>query len=220
MGMFSRMTDIVQANINAILDKAEDPQKVIRLIIQEMEETLVEVRSVAARSLADKKHLQRKQDKAQKQLNEWHDKAQLAVEKDREDLARAALVEKSKVQSNLDQYAQEMATIEEAIGKLQEDTGRLQEKLKEARSRQKALDISQKSATVRLKVKTNAHVERIDDAIAKFEMYERRIDDLESQVDAYDLVAKEHSLSAEIEQLAIDDNIEKELQALRKKIAA
>lgn len=220
MGMFSRMTDIVQANINAILDKAEDPQKVIRLIIQEMEETLVEVRSVAARSLADKKHLQRKQDKAQKQLNEWHDKAQLAVEKDREDLARAALVEKSKVQSNLDQYAQEMATIEEAIGKLQEDTGRLQEKLKEARSRQKALDIRQKSATVRLKVKTNAQVERIDDAIAKFEMYERRIDDLESQVDAYDLVAKEHSLSAEIEQLAIDDNIEKELQALRKKIAA
>ncbi len=220
MGMFSRMTDIVQANINAILDKAEDPQKVIRLIIQEMEETLVEVRSVAARSLADKKHLQRKQDKAQKQLNEWHDKAQLAVEKDREDLARAALVEKSKVQSNLEQYAQEMATIEEAIGKLQEDTGRLQEKLKEARSRQKALDIRQKSATVRLKVKTNAQVERIDDAIAKFEMYERRIDDLESQVDAYDLVTKEHSLSAEIEQLAIDDNIEKELQALRKKIAA
>lgn len=219
MGMFSRMTDIVQANINAILDKAEDPQKVIRLIIQEMEETLVEIRSVAARSIADKKQLVRKQDKLQTQLADWHSKAQLAVEKNREDLARAALVEKSQVQESLSQLDNEMAAVDEAIAKLQEDTGRLQEKLQEARSRQKALDVRQQSATVRLKVKTSQHVDKIDQAITRFDYYERRIDDMESQVEAYELVSQASSLKAEIKQLEIDENIEKELAALRKKVA-
>lgn len=219
MGMFSRMTDIVQANINAILDKAEDPQKVIRLIVQEMEETLVEVRSVAARTLADQKQLVRKQQKAQKQAHDWHSKAKLAVEKDREDLARMALQEKSKVEEMLTHTEKELLVVDEALGKLQEDTSRLQEKLKEARSRQKALDLRQQSATVRLKVKTTQQVERIDDAITKFEIYERRIDDMEAQVEAYDLVAQDQSLSAQIRQLEVDDHIEKELACLRKNVA-
>lgn len=219
MGMFSRMSDIVQANLNAILDKAEDPQKVIRLIIQEMEETLVEIRSVAARSIADKKQLARKEEKLQDQLADWQNKATVAMKKDREDLARAALVEKSKVQEVLTQVEKEMVVVEEAIDKLQEDTGRLQDKLKEAKGRQKALQVRQQSATVRLKVKTTQQVEKIDDAIAKFEHYERKIDDLESQVEAYDLVKETDSLTAQINKLEEDENIEKELDALRKKVA-
>lgn len=219
MGMFTRMSDIVQANINAILDKAEDPHKVIRLIIQEMEETLVEIRSVAARSLADKKHLERKQEKLQAQIKDWQSKATVAVKKDREDLARAALLEKSKAQEALENIDKEMVVINEAIEKLQDDTSRLQEKLKEAKSRQKSLNIRQQSATVRLKVKTKEQVVKIDDAIAKFEHYERKIDDLESQVDAYDLVSETQSLSSQIQQLEQDDNIEKELAAIRKKVA-
>lgn len=219
MGMFSRMSDIVQANLNAILDKAEDPQKVIRLIVQEMEETLVEIRSVAARSLADKKHLARKQDKLEGQIKDWQAKATVALKKDREDLARAALVEKNKAQESLKSLEKEMEVVEEAIVKLQDDTSRLQEKLKEARSRQKALDIRQQSVSVRLKAKTTQNVEKIDDAIARFEHYESRIDDLESQVEAYDLVSTSNSLSAQIEQLEQDENIEKELAALRKKVA-
>lgn len=219
MGMFSRMSDIVQANLNSLLDKAEDPQKLIRLIIQEMEETLVEIRSVAARSLADKKHLERKQHNLQAQVKDWQNKAAVALKNDREDLARAALVEKGKAQSTLDAVAKEMETVNESIEKLQGDTGRLQEKLKEAKSRQKSLSIRQQSATVRLKVKTSQQVVKIDDAIAKFEHYERKIDDLESQVDAYDLVPNGNSLTTEIEQLEHDDNIEKELAALRKKVA-
>ncbi|GAC15949.1 phage shock protein PspA [Aliiglaciecola lipolytica] len=219
MGMFSRMSDIVQANLNAILDKAEDPQKVIRLIVQEMEETLVEIRSVAARSLADKKHLARKQDKLEGQIKDWQAKATVALKKDREDLARAALVEKNKAQESLKSLEKEMELVEEAIVKLQDDTSRLQEKLKEARSRQKALDIRQQSVSVRLKAKTTQNVEKIDDAIARFEHYESRIDDLESQVEAYDLVSTSNSLSAQIEQLEQDENIEKELAVLRKKVA-
>jgi phage shock protein A len=219
MGMFSRMSDIVQANLNAILDKAEDPHKVIRLIIQEMEETLVEIRSVAARSLADKKHLQRKQDNLQTQVKDWQNKAAIALKNDREDLARAALIEKSKAQDSLQSVAKEMEFVNEAIEKLQDDTGRLQEKLKEAKSRQKTLSVRQQSATVRLKAKTTQHVVKIDDAIAKFEHYERKIDDLECQVDAYDFVSQGNSLKTEIQQLEQDDNIEKELAALRKKVA-
>lgn len=219
MGMFSRMSDIVQANLNAILDKAEDPHKVIRLIIQEMEETLVEIRSVAARNIADKKQLLRKQDGLQAQIADWQNKATIAVKKDREDLARAALAEKNQAQAALDQLGKEQAVIDEAIENLQNDTARLQDKLKEAKGREKALAIRQNTASVRLNAKGTQQVERIEDAIARFEHYERRIDDLESQVEAYDLVAKPSSLKDEIAQLEVDENIEKELQAIRKKVA-
>lgn len=219
MGMFSRMSDIVSANINAILDKAEDPHKVIRLIVQEMEETLVELRSVAARHIADKKELTRKETKLKNQINDWQKKAKLAIEKDREDLARAALAEKHHAQGQLESLGQELAIIEESIGKLQEDTGRLHEKLAEAKTRQKSLVVRQKSATVRLKVKTSNQVEKIDNAIAKFEHYERRINDLESQVEAYDLVDGSSSLNAQFKQLENEENIEKELESLRKKVA-
>jgi phage shock protein A len=219
MSMFSRMTDIVQANINAILDKAEDPYKVIRLIIQEMEETLVEVRSVAARSIADKKELTRKQTKLAAHVKDWQSKATLAMKKDREDLARAALIQKHQAQSNLDSLSSELATVEESIGKLQEDTASLHEKLAEAKTRQKSLALRKNSAVVMLKVKTNQHVEKIDDAIARFEQYERKIEDIESQVEAYDLGKNTSSLSSQFQQLEADESIEKELESLRKKVA-
>lgn len=215
MGMFSRMSDIVQANINAILDKAEDPQKVIRLIVQEMEETLVELRSVAARSLADKKQLSRKLDKLKSKANDWHAKAELAIEKGREDLARAALAEKHQTETQITELNSELEQVEEAIDKLQDDTGRLQEKLAEARAKQKSLVMRQQSASVRLKAKTQDHVVKIDDAIARFEQYEGRIDDLESQIEAYDLVKRGNSLDDQFKQLENDEKIEAELTALK-----
>lgn len=219
MGMFSRMSDIVSANINAILDKAEDPHKVIRLIVQEMEEILVEIRSVAARQIADKKELTRKETKLKKQIKDWQSKAQLAVEKGREDLARAALAEKHQTQNQLEQLQEELSVIEESLSKIQEDTSRLNEKLAEAKARQKSLVVRQKSATARLKVKTSNQVEKIDNAIAKFEQYENKINDLEAQVEAYDLVKSGSSLEAQFKQLENEENIEKELESLRKKVA-
>lgn len=219
MGMFSRISDIVSANINAILDKAEDPHKVIKLIVQEMEETLVEIRSVAARQIADKKELTRKETKLKKQIKDWQSKAQLAVEKGREDLARAALAEKHQTQNQLEQLQEELSVIEESLSKIQEDTSRLNEKLAEAKARQKSLVVRQKSATARLKVKTSNQVEKIDNAIAKFEQYENKINDLEAQVEAYDLVKSGSSLEAQFKQLENEENIEKELESLRKKVA-
>lgn len=219
MGMFTRISDIVQANINAILDKAEDPIKVIKLLIQEMEETLVELRSVAATNLAEKKQVQRQVDKLQQQVTTWQAKATLAIEKDREDLARAALVEKHHSQQKLSALADEKNVVEASLSKLQADMGKLQDKLCEARTKQKSLIIRERSVAVRMTVKSRAHSVKIDDAIIRFDQYERRIDDLESQVEAYDLVNGSQSLNAQFNQLEAESQIEQELEALRKKVA-
>jgi phage shock protein A len=213
------MSDIVQANINAILDKAEDTAKVIKLLIQEMEETLVELRSVAATNLAEKKQVQRQVDKLQLQINAWQAKATLAVEKDREDLARAALVEKHNTQQKLSALAGEQDVVEESLSKLQADMGKLQDKLVEARAKQKSLIIRERSVAVRMTVKNKVHSVKIDDAIIRFEQYERRIDDLESQVDAYDFVDESKGLNEQFNQLEAESQIEQELDALRKKVA-
>tara|TARA_R110000868_G_scaffold18084_9_gene78388 strand:- start:94 stop:735 length:642 start_codon:yes stop_codon:yes gene_type:complete len=213
------MSDIIQANINAILDKAEDPAKVIKLLIQEMEETLVELRSVAATNLAEKKQVQRQTDKLQQQINAWQAKAILAVEKDREDLARAALGEKHLSQQKLSALADEQNIVEESLSKLQADMGKLQDKLVEARAKQKSLIVRERSVAVRMTVKNRVHSVKIDDAIMRFEQYERRIDDLESQVDAYDLVNESQGLHAQFNQLEAESQIEQELEALRKKVA-
>tara|TARA_R110002153_G_scaffold27084_5_gene84329 strand:+ start:67442 stop:68083 length:642 start_codon:yes stop_codon:yes gene_type:complete len=213
------MSDIVQANINAILDKAEDPAKVIKLLIQEMEETLVELRSVAATNLAEKKQVQRQADKLQQQINAWQAKATLAVEKDREDLARAALGEKHLCQQKLSALTDEQVVVDESLSKLQADMGKLQDKLVEARAKQKSLIVRERSVAVRMTVKNRVHSVKIDDAIMRFEQYERRIDDLESQVDAYDLVNESQGLHAQFNELEAESQIEQELEALRKKVA-
>jgi phage shock protein A len=219
MGIFTRMSDIVQANINAILDKAEDPTKVIKLLIQEMEETLVELRSVAATNLAEKKQVQRQVEKLQQQINDWQTKACLAVEKNREDLARAALVEKHHNQQTLSALVDEQNVVEQSLSELQIDMGKLQDKLVEARAKQKSLIVRERSASVRMTVKNKAHSVKIDEAIIRFEQYERKIDDVESQVDAYDLVNESQGLHAQLNQLEAESQIEQELEALRKNVA-
>ncbi len=219
MGIFTRMSDIIQANINTVLDKAEDPAKMIKLLIQEMEETLVELRSVAATNLAEKKQVQRQIDKMQQHINAWQAKATLAIEKDREDLARAALVEKHHNQQKLLALTDEQNVVDESLSKLQADMGKLQDKLAEARVKQKSLIIRERSLAVRMTVKNKAHSVKIDDAIIKFEQYERKIDDLESQVDAYDLVNESQGLNEQFNQLEAESQIEQELEALRKKVA-
>ena len=219
MSMFSRISDIVQSNLNAMLDKAEDPQKVIRLIIQEMQETLVELRSVAARNLADQKSYQRKIDSASGKSAEWQKKAELALSKNREDLARSALIEKQKMNEQLEALQQQQAVISENLAKLQEDAGRLQEKLVEAKAKQKSLVMRQQTADVRLKAKSKQATVQIDEVITRFENYQTKIDDLEAEIDAYDVVGSEKSLAAEFRELEKDGDVEAELAALKKKVA-
>jgi len=216
MGIFSRFTDIVNSNINALLDKAEDPEKMVRLIIQEMEDTLVEVRSASAKTLANKKDIVNQIAKYESDASDWQAKAELALSKDREDLARAALQEKKKSAEAAESLSKELAIVEEQISKLQDEISQLQEKLADAKTRQKAIIMRQKTASSRLEVKKTLDSSKVDNAMGRFEQYERKIDDLESQVEAYDLGKK--TLQDEFAELEASDKVEDELAALKAKV--
>ncbi|NQY88248.1 MAG: phage shock protein PspA [Colwellia sp.] len=216
MGIFSRFTDIINSNINNLLDKAEDPAKMVRLIIQEMEDTLVEVRSSSAKTLADKKELTRRATRFESEAQQWQEKAELALSKDREDLARAALVEKKKSSENAQTLLQELMHIEEHIIKLQDEISQLQDKLADAKARQKAIIMREKTVNSRLKVKKNIDSNKVNDALSRFDRYERKIDDIEGQVESYDLGRK--SLADEIAELEADEEVDDELASLKAKM--
>jgi phage shock protein A len=216
MGIFSRFTDIINSNINNLLDKAEDPAKMVRLIIQEMEDTLVEVRSSSAKTLAEKKELARQVTRLEKDAQQWQEKAELALSKDRDDLARAALMEKKKSSESAQALLEELAHTDDHISKLQDEISQLQDKLTDAKSRQKAILIREKSASSRLKVKENIHSTRVNDALSRFDHYERKIDGIEAEVESYDLGSK--SLADEIAELESDDKVDDELAQLKAKI--
>ena len=218
MGIFTRFSDIVNSNINAILDKAEDPEKIVRLMIQEMEDTLVEVRSAAARSIADKKDLNRKLTALEREQNEWDGKAELALRKGREDLAKAALVEKSRATSAAEIIKADYVAVDEGLGKLNEDISRLEAKLQDAKARQKSLLARHKTANSRLAARKKIHDYKIDDAMVRFEQYTRRIDDVEGRIEAYDLGLPK-DLNHEFAGLEAEDVVAKDLDELKKRVA-
>ena len=217
MGIFSRMTDIINANLNAMLDKAEDPEKMVRLIIQEMEDTLVEVRSTSVRTLARKKELQRHIDHLRAEVTEWQRKAELALSKDREDLARAALAAKQRAADNVVDHEKELKHVEGEIVKLDDDTGKLKAKLADAKQRQKAIILRAQSADSRLKVKRTIHDGRMEEAMVKFEKYEAKIDGLEAQLESYDL-GQARSLKEQFAELEQGEKLDAELEALKAKL--
>lgn len=216
MGIFSRFSDIVNSNINALLDKAEDPEKMVRLIIQEMEDTLVEVRSTSARLLAEKKDLARQVERFNAEASDWQSKAELALSKDREDLARSALAEKKKAVEHVANLESEINKVDEHLQRLTDEIGQLQEKLADAKARQKSILMRQRAASTRLEVKKRIDSSKIDDAMYRFERYESRIDDIEAQVDAYDLGKR--TLRDEFAELESSEQIEDDLAALKAKV--
>ncbi len=213
MGIFSRFTDIVNANINVLLDKAEDPEKMVRLIIQEMEETLVEVRTQSARLIADKKDLGRRIERLQSEAAEWDNRAELALSKEREDLARAALKEKTVTVEAATAIEVELEQVDINLEKLSGDISLLQQKLVDAKTRQKALIIRSKTATSRIGVKRQLHDVDIEEAMSRFDRFERKIDILEGEVEAYDL--GQRNLAEEIADLESDEKVDAELARLK-----
>lgn len=213
MGIFSRLSDIVNSNISALLDQAEDPEKMVRLIIQEMEETLVEVRTTSARAIADKKELGRRREWLARDIGEWERKARVALSKEREDLARAALVEKSRVQGDLAQVDVEIDQLGDSLTKLSEDVGALQQKIADAKARQKSIVLRGKTAHSRLGVRRHLSTVGVENAMERFEHYERKMDDLEGQVEAYDLGRR--TLADQIQELETGDEIDAELARLK-----
>ncbi len=216
MGIFSRTRDIIAANFNDMLDKADDPAKMIRMIILEMEETLVEVRASAARTIADQKEMHRHTVKLDKLQADWGEKAQLALSKDREDLARAALVEKKKASDMSDQLKQEIAVLDDALRAYEQDIDKLQNRLREARSRQTAIAARLESAENRVKLRTLLSTERVDDALARFAQLERRVDYAEGRADSLRIAeGNKPSLADEIAALEGGDKVDEELEAMK-----
>jgi len=219
MGIFSRMTDIINSNINAMLDQAEDPQKMIRMIIQEMEDTLVEVRSSSASVLADRKTTARRVDRARAEAQEWEEKARLAISKGREDLARAALQEKRVIEEEVVLVEAELVATDEHIAQLGTEISQLQQKLDDARAKQKALLMRSKTVESRIKVKRQIHRESLDDAFLRFDQFERRMDSLESQLESMDVGrGVPPDLAAEISALQEDEQINEELERLKSEL--
>lgn len=214
MGIFSRMGDIINSNLNAMIDKAENPEKIARLIIQEMEDTLVEVRTDAARNIAERKELSRKAEAYKSRADEWAEKAELALTKDREDLARGALAAKQQAEQMSDVVLREIDVLDEAVAKADGDLSKLQSKLDEAKAKHKALMMRSNVAKGQIRMRTQMQGNKVDDALSRYERMERKVDELEAHVEAFDLGSGE-SLESQFAALESDEAIETELAALK-----
>ncbi len=215
MGIFSRTRDIIAANVTDLLDRAEDPAKMIRMIILEMEETLVEVRASAARTIADQKEIRRHIAKLDGLQISWKEKAELALSKDREDLAKAALVERQKAGDMAEQLKAQVTVLDDALHASEEDIAKLQGKLREARARQNSLVTRMESAQTRLKAREMYAGEKVHDAFSRFDMLERRVDMAEGHADAMGLGGQPKTLEQEIADLQSNDKVDAELAALK-----
>ncbi|MGL4886309.1 MAG: phage shock protein PspA [Aeromonas veronii] len=215
MSIFSRLADIINSNLTALLDKAEDPQKMVRLIIQEMEDELVKERSNLARFLASQKEIGRQVARHQERVDEWQAKAELALTKGREDLARAALIEKKKQTELSETLHREQQAVDSGIEKLGEEIRQLEAKLEDARARQKAMAIRTEAASSRLNVQSQVARGESQAVVSKFERMERRIDEMEARAD---LGQSDKALAQQFAELEVDDQISRELEAMRQKL--
>ncbi len=219
MGIFSRSRDIFAANITELLDRSEDPAKMIRMVILEMEETLVEVRASAARCIADGKEMRRALSRLDELQTSWTEKAELALSKDREDLAKAALLERQKAADMGDGLREEIKVIEHTLKAYEGDIAKLQSKLREARARQNAISARFESAVTRGRTSELLNGNRTEDAFSRFEVLERRADFAEGRADALGMTGPK-SLEEEIAELKASESVDAELEAMKAAIKA
>ncbi len=217
MSMFSRLTDIINANLNALLEKAEDPVKIIRLLIQEMEDTLVELRSEAARAIAERKERNRHLQWLEQEMHQWDRRAELALSKEREELARAALAEKHALKRRHEATRLQLDQLDQNLERMAEDIRLLEEKLCDARNRQSLLSMREKTARARLKARSQLHNGRLQEVMQRFEAAERRLDRAEAEDEASTLGSRPE-LARAFDELEQQDQIQAELERLRKRV--
>lgn len=217
MGVFSRLSDIINANLNSLLDKAEDPEKIVRLMIQEMEDTLVEVRSAAAKVIAERKERERQLSLLDDEQADWEQKAELALRKGREDLAKAALSHKAALTDQSAQVKRDLGVLGDNLTKLNDDIAKLQAKLQDAKARQRTIVIRAQNAHTSLKARTQIHSAKIDDMLNRFDYAERRIDAVEAQAESLDL-GRAKTLNQAFVDLEAEERINSELAALKARV--
>lgn len=224
MSVLNRFSDIVNSNVNSMLDQAEDPKKMVNFITREMEQTLITIRTESSRYIAEKKHLANRINSLTAESGQWQERAELAIEKGRDDLAKAALKEKNLFEDAVTQCEIEMSHIDDVVIKLSSDANELTEKLKFTRARQKSLVIRGNSVKSRMKVKRQLHDVSCEEALDRFEAYERKLDEMEGEVEAWNLGSKTQagssnaSLEAELNSLAHDDKLDDELKNLKQRM--
>lgn len=215
MSIFNRVNDVIQSNIAAMLDKAEDPEKLLNLMLSEMQEALNECRSTAAALLCEEKTLKRQIAQKQKDLTLWQTKAELAVAKNRDDLAKSALVEKQRVDEQIVAKNTQLNTLKESIEKITADCERLQQKMAQAKSKQAQLIKRHDIVAAREKVNMQLHSDKVANALSRFEVIEQKVEGIEAQVDAYELTNTAQSTAEQIESLVKNEKIDAELARLK-----
>ncbi len=217
MSVFKRFSDVVNSNVSAMLDKAENPEKLVRMIIAEMESTLFDVRTQSAKTIADKKEMQRQLKQLETEVASWQERAEKALSKERDDLAKQALQEKHRVEETIVAQTKELSSLEAALMRLEQDVAKLQSKLNEAIAKRDT--IVARHQTVRSTIQARKRVDdsAITEALGRFERFEKRMDELEAEVEAMDL-GRNVSLSAQIDALDQDEKLDQELEALKKKV--
>jgi phage shock protein A len=215
MGIFTRFRDIVSANLNAMLDKAEDPEKLIKLMIREMEDTLVEIKASCAGSIASRTRVEREVEEVQAKYDRWTDRAEMAMAKEREDLAREALLEKRQAKERLESLEQQRENLNGVVNQYREDIGELEGKLAQARKKYHVL--VQRHEQAKQKAKAQTEIKRVNDtdAFVKFERFEGRIDRMDADADLINV--RKPDLDDEFTQIETDEEIERELAALRER---
>ncbi len=217
MSVFKRFSDVLNSNVNAMLDKAENPEKLVRMIISEMENTLLNVRTESAKTIADKKEMERQIKNFEAEIESWQKRAELALDKGRDDLAKQALQEKHRIEQAIEAQTKEFATLEVALERLDHDIAKLQSKLDEAVARRKAIVARHDTVRATIHLRKRIETKNIDEALSRFDRFEKRMDQMEAEVEAMDL-GRNVSLGQQIDSLQDDDDLDKELEALKVKL--
>ena len=215
MGIFNRVTDIVQANIVSILDKAEDPEKLLNLMLSEMQDALTECRITTAALLCEEKTLKRQIENKNNNLVYWQDKAELAIERGRDDLAKSALLEKQTISNTVVAKQLQLETLQQSITKMTADCQRLQQRIAEAKAKQTQLVQRHNIVAARGQINSQLQSEKVAHALSRFEKVEQRVEGIEAQVEAYELTDSENTIAAQIDALVKNEQVDAELARLK-----
>ncbi len=221
MGTFSRLRYVIAANVNALIEKAEDPEKLLRALIREMEDATEEAREAAAQLLAEQQQLKRLDADLSGKDEEWTQRAEKAVAQDRDDLARAALAAREEVGQQQQSLQRELAAVNERVAQLEQDMSTLKDKLADAKLKLKSLQargVPAANGRIRQDLPTSPGEQKMQRALGRFDRLQNQLESLEVRVRSYDLAGPPAAVWTGVEAVH-DEAIEQELATLKQKLA-